>query len=115
MVVGDGFEWHHVALVYDGGRKMLDLYVDGQTIDKKHISVRRALKGIGDENHIVPSRRAKLTLGGRITVDGQYQVFDELAIWGRPLTAAEAEALYNNGYGTEIAVGEVADTAPIRK
>jgi len=115
VVVGDGFEWHHVALVYDGARKMLDLHVDGRPVDKTHISVRRAMKGLGDENHIVPSRRAKLTLGGHITVEGQYQVFDELAVWGRPLTAAEVDALYNGGHGAEIAVGEDKGSPPVRK
>jgi len=105
QVVGDGFEWHHVALVYDGSRKMFDLYADGALLPKEHVSIRRALKGIGDEKHIVPSRRAKLTLGGHITVDGQFQVFDELAIWDRPLTAPEVKALYNNGYGAAIAPG----------
>ncbi|MGB2823795.1 MAG: sialate O-acetylesterase [Phycisphaerae bacterium] len=110
QVVGDGIEWHHVALVYDGGRKMFDLYVDGSLLPKEHISVRRALKGIGDENHIVPSRRAKLTLGGHITTEGQFQVFDELAIWDRPLAAAEVEALYNNGYGAGIAAGKADDS-----
>jgi len=105
-VIGDGFEWHHVAMVYDGGRKMFDLHVDGRLLPKEHISVRRALKGIGDENHIVPSRRGKLTLGGHITMPGHYQVFDELAIWGRPLKAEEVKALFNNGYGAEIAPGK---------
>jgi len=104
QVVGDGFEWHHVAMIYDGGRKTFDMYVDGTTVNKDHISVRRSLKGIGDENHIVPGRRAKLTIGGRITTEGQYQVFDELGIWDRPLTAGEVRALYNNGHGAEISV-----------
>ena len=104
QVAVDGFEWHHVVLVYDGGRKTFDMYINGATVDKNHISCRRSLKGIGDENHIVPSP-SKLTLGGRITVEGQYQVFDELAIWGRPLSAKDAKTLYNNGYGAAIAVG----------
>ena len=115
QVVGDGFEWHHVAMVYDGSRKTFDLYADGAIVDKQHISVRRAMKGLGDENHIVPSRRAKLTVGGRIAIEGQYQVFDELAIWGRPITAVEVQALYNNGHGAAIAVGDVPAPSPAKK
>ena len=115
QVVGDGIEWHHVALVYAGGRKTFDLYVDAVPVDKTHISLRRSLKGLGDENHIVPSRRAKLTLGGHITVEGQFQVFDELAVWSRPLTAAEVEALYNHGRGAAIVVGPARSAPPRRK
>ncbi len=107
-VVADGFEWHHVVWVYDGTRKTMEMYVDGETIQKDHISCRRSLKGIGDENHILPSRRAKLTLGGHGTVAGQYQVFDELAIWDRPLSAQDAKTLYNNGYGAAIPVPKAA-------
>ena len=115
QVIGDGFEWHHVALIYDGSRKTFDMYVDGQTVNKDHVSVRRSLKGIGDENHIVAARGSKLTLGGRITRDGQYQVFDELAIWRRPLTVAEVKAIYNNGHGAAISVGKSEDSSPVRK
>jgi len=61
----------------------------------------RLLKGLGEEDHIIPSR-AKLAIGGHITRQGQYQAFDELAIWSRPLTAREVKALYNNGYGAQI-------------
>lgn len=102
IVVGDGFEWHHVVMIYDGSRKTMDMYVDGTSVNKDHISVRRSLKGIGDENHIVPSRRAKLTVGGKGTVVGQFDVIDELAIWSRPITVEEVKALYNNGHGAEI-------------
>ncbi len=114
QVIGDGFEWHHIAVIYDGARKTFDLYVDGALAPKDHISVRRSLKGIGDESHIVPSRRGKLTLGGRIALEGQYQVFDELAIWDRPLTAAEVSALYNSGHGAAI-TAKADKPAPVKR
>jgi len=115
IVVGDGFEWHHIAMIYDGSRKTMDMYVDSATVNKDHISVRRSLKGIGDENHIVPSRRAKLTVGGKGTVAGQFDVIDELAIWARPITVKEVKALYNNGHGAEITDIEAPATPAKRK
>lgn len=41
-------------------------------------------------------------IGGHITREGQFQAFDELAIWSRPLKAREVKALHNNGCGAEI-------------
>ncbi len=113
VAVGDGFEWHHIVMVYDGGRKTFEMYVDGNSVDKARS--RTGLKGLAEENHIVPARRAKLTLGGHITLDGHHQVFDELAIWHRPITAAEARTLYNNGHGAEITLPERPATASKRK
>ncbi len=100
-VAGDGVEWHHVVMIYDGARKTFEMYTDGVVADKTRGSNPRALKGIGDENHIVPAR-TQLQIGGHIETPGHFQVFDELAIWDRPLTAEEAKALYNNGYGAAI-------------
>jgi len=114
IVVGDGFEWHHVVMIYDGSRKTMDMYIDGKTVNKDHVSVRRSLKGIGDENHIVPARGAKLTVGGKGTVAGQFDVIDELAMWDRPITVEEVNALYNNGHGAVITNIEAPKT-PVRK
>jgi hypothetical protein len=54
-------------------------------------------------NHIIPAPKGvPLTIGGLIERAGQFQVFDELAIWSRPLTLEDARTLYNNGHGVEI-------------
>lgn len=100
-VIEDGFAWHHVVLIYDGGRKTFELYVDGEPTDKSRGSNPQLLKGLGEEDGIRPSN-ARLTIGGHITKQGQFQAFDELAIWSRPLTARQVKALYNNGYGAQI-------------
>lgn len=94
---GDGVEWHHVAIVYDAAKKSLVGYRDGRPF-------RREAKDL-PAGGIVPAD-VPLTLGGLMLEhdDFNYQVYDELAIWSRPLTAAEVAALYNGGVGAELTI-----------
>ncbi|MHC4504419.1 MAG: hypothetical protein ACYTFI_14025 [Planctomycetota bacterium] len=53
---------------------------------------------------VVPAPDAVLTIGGYLEGELNYQVWDEVAIWGRPLAPGEVKALYNGGYGVEFPV-----------
>ncbi|NQU20498.1 MAG: hypothetical protein HQ567_04390 [Candidatus Nealsonbacteria bacterium] len=99
-LVGDGVEWHHVVMVYRGNSKEFDIYVDGDRSDKRDSSA--VIEGTKATGHIIPAKDALLTVGGLIDHDGQFQVFDELAIWDRPLEPEEAKSLFNKGFGAEI-------------
>ena len=100
-LIGDGVEWHHAVMSYDGATKSLNIYVDGTPTDPKR--ARSSTGQIDQADHIIPaSEGVPLTIGGLIERAGQFQVFDELAIWSRPLTLEDARALYNNGHGVEI-------------
>jgi len=100
-LVGDGVEWHHVVMSYDGATKSLNIYVDGTPTDPKR--ARSSTRLIEQANHIIPAPKdVPLTLGGLIERAGQFQAFDELAIWSRALTRDDARTLYNNGHGVEI-------------
>ena len=109
---GDGTEWRHQVVVYDGLKKELRLYSNGK------------LSRIMRDTVVVPPKKPKknapplplsvyagplvsseapLTLGGLdFTSDLAFQIYDELAIWSRPLSEEEVKKLYNNGYGSEI-------------
>ncbi len=100
-IVGDGVEWHHVVMTYEGKTKSLRVYVDADPFDAKRSA--ESLAGIEEAHHILPAaKNVLLTLGGLIEREGHFQVFDELAIWRRAITAEEVAALYNNGFGVEI-------------
>jgi hypothetical protein len=58
--------------------------------------------GVEKENHIVPAKDAVLTIGGGITLDRHIEGFDEVGIWSRALTEAEARQLYNSGAGVQL-------------
>jgi len=100
-LVGDGVEWHHVVMTYDGGSKSLKVCVAANPPDTKR--ARESLEGIEEASHIFPAGKdVPLTVGGLIEKEGQFQFFDELAIWQRPITPGEVAVLYNNGFGAEI-------------
>ncbi|MHC4504421.1 MAG: sialate O-acetylesterase, partial [Planctomycetota bacterium] len=92
---GDGYEWHHVVAVCGGADGSIRVYVDGKPGDK----VEEGLSG-----RIVPAPEAVLTIGGYLEGELNHQVWDEVAIWDRPLAPGEVKALYNQGYGAEIPV-----------
>jgi len=92
-ICSDGCDWHHVAGVYDGSKRSMRVYVDGHLAD-------RVVEGLAG-NHILPAKTV-LTIGGSLEGETNYQVFDEVAIWDRPLTDAEITTLYNNGGGAEV-------------
>lgn len=59
--------------------------------------------GIQDENHIVPARKAILRIGDLRKTDRQFEAFDEVGIWSRPLAEEQVLALYNKGHGVSLA------------
>jgi len=101
-IVDDGKEWHHVVAIYDGTEKALRLYVDGNRSGTKGRFNPRGLKGIEEENHILPAEDDVLTFGGKFTKEKQVESFDEIAIWDRVITDKEVKILYNRGFGAVI-------------
>jgi alpha-galactosidase len=93
VIDGDGYEWHHVALVFDGPKAVVSLYVDGQLVNNNHKS--------NGPISIIPSETS-LKIGGGLQEIDNYQIFDELAIWSRSLTPGEVAKLYNYSRGSEI-------------
>jgi len=91
---GDGYEWHHLAGVYDGREGTMNVYVDG-------VLGKTQTTGLAD--NIMPAKTF-LKFGGYLEHKSDFQVFDEVAIWDRPLTEAEVQTLYNNGGGVEISL-----------
>jgi len=105
-LIGDGVEWHHVVMTYQGKDKTFRICVDADPLDAGRSA--ESLAGIQEANHIIPAGKGvPLTLGGLIDRRGHFQIFDELAIWQRAITAEEVAALYNNGFGAQIAVGNI--------
>jgi len=109
-VISDGNEWYHVVVMYDGSRKAFEIYINGikaskggkkkgdgpSTLDKPFF-------GIQDENHILPAKDAILMIGNLKKIDRQFEAFDEVGIWSRPLIEGEVLALYNKGCGVSLA------------
>ena len=109
-IISDGFDWHHVAAIYDGSRKAFEIYIDGQPaprggktrgdgpgqLDKPYLGIEKA-------NHIVPAGSAILSFGEAKKIDRQFEAFDEIGIWSRPLSEAEVLMLYNQGMGVSLA------------
>ena len=109
---GDGVQWRHQVMVYDGIKKELRLYSNGQlsriirsTVVKPPEKPRKNAKPLplSVEAGPLTTSKATLTIGGlEFATDQDFQVYDELAIWSRPLTEKEIGKLYNNGHGSEI-------------
>lgn len=90
---GDGFEWHHVAAVYNGSEGSMKIYCDNHLAGEQRVSLKT--KGILPAD--IP-----LKIGGGLIQENNYQSFDELAIWSRPLSSTEITTLFNNGTGLEL-------------
>ena len=101
-ITDDGKQWHHVVAVYDGNKRALGLYVDGNRSGTRGKFNCRSLEGIEDENHVIPAVDDTLTFGGKFTKDEQVESFDEIAIWDRVITDKEVKTLYNRGFGAVI-------------
>jgi len=117
LTLGDGYEWHHIAVVFDGPSQRFDTYFDGKMLSRKKVHV----KGVdGAKDTVVTKRpeawqilsageKAPLRIGqqgwfGSMQGPSEAQSIDEVAIWDRALTEAEVQALYNNGRGIKIPV-----------
>ncbi len=110
-VISDGFDWHHVVAVYDGSRKAFEIYIDGvaapkggkQLRDLPYGQLDKPYWGVQDENHILPAEQATLMIGNLSKIEHQFEVFDEVGIWSRPLSEEEVLGLYNKGHGVSLA------------
>ena len=92
LMHGDGFEWHHVAAVFDAPAGRMSVWVDDVEVPQRPDSVTSGiLPGAGP-----------LTLGGSLHGAGNWCAFDELALWSRALTRAEVSDLYDNGNGLRL-------------
>ncbi len=107
---GDGVEWTHHAIVYDGIKKEIRFYSNGRLrkTGKSTITIpRKDGKPVPlsvEPGPLLATARAPLTIGGvkLLNEDFDFHVFDELAIWSRLLTDEEVKKLYNGGTGAEI-------------
>ncbi len=52
-LVGDGVEWRHVVMTYEGEHECCRIYVDADPFDEKRS--RESLAGIEEANHILPA------------------------------------------------------------
>ena len=89
--VNDG-QWHHVVAITETGGAASRLYVDGSG---NVASTTGAGIGDNDLNLRIGNNPEQLGRGW----DG---LIDDVAIWGRPLSAAEVDTIYNGGAGQSI-------------
>jgi hypothetical protein len=110
-VISDGKEWRHVVVIYDGTRKAFEIYVDGVKAPRGG-KVRKGAPcaqldkpfwGIAKDNHIIPAKDAILMIGNLKKIARQFEAFDEVGIWSRPLSEEQVLGLYNNGHGVSLA------------
>jgi len=109
---GDGVEWRHQVVVYDGLKRELRMYSNGELSRIIRSTVVVPPEKPRKNGPPLPlsvtagpllSSKAMLTIGGlELKSDQDFQVYDELAIWSRTLSEEEIKKLYNNGHGSEI-------------
>ena len=90
-------QWHHVVAVYDQQNLQLRLYVDGALVANKTTTVSNLQYGA--------STASQVRLGASALSNGSWYhfagVIDELKLYGRALSDADAAALFTNyGYVT---------------
>ena len=109
---GNGIDWIHMVVVYDAKNRDLRIYRNGEwcafrrNLDPKLDTGKHAKRMAGPVGvPVAPIRAAKdvpLTIGGGMVASVEFQCYDELAIWSRPLTVEEVRKLYNGGAGARI-------------
>jgi hypothetical protein len=111
---GNGAEWVHMVVVYDGINGELRTYRNGKLCDYKRSLDAKYQRGKHEKRMkgpdgvpIAPIRAAKdvpLAIGGQMVAKTEFQAYDEFAIWSRALTEEEVQKLYNGGAGAQIPV-----------
>jgi len=110
---GDGVQWRHQAIVYDGLKKDVRFYTNGRLVKTARSTVTTPRK---DGRPVAPSIEPTPLLAADVPLmiggvelgdmDFDFHIFDELAIWSRPLSEGEIKKLYNGGAGAEIIPGD---------
>lgn len=111
---GNGAEWVHMVIVYDGKKGELRTYRNGRLcrykrcLDAKYQEGKHQKRMKGEAGvPIAPIRAAvdvPLSIGGEMKASTEFQAYDELAVWSRALTEEEVLKLYNEGAGSQIPV-----------
>jgi hypothetical protein len=114
-VVNDG-NWHHVAMTLNRELGFLTLYVDGSQIGIATVA------SLGDE------LLGNVTSGNAITIgqdpSGSYKGtgqatfeydIDDLAVWSRPLSLSEVQAVYTIGQAGQSVTGTVQETMTVQQ
>jgi hypothetical protein len=111
---GSGADWVHMVLVYDGKNREIRTYRNGELCDFKRCLDAKYQRGKHEKRMegedgvpIAPIRSAAdipLSIGGEMKASSEFQCYDELAFWSRPLTEEEVQKLYNGGAGSQIPV-----------
>lgn len=109
---GNGVDWVHMTVVYDGKNRDIRTYQNGELCHYKRIldpkfSVSKHTKRMDGPVGVpvAPIRAAQevpLSIGGEMRASAEFQCYDELAFWSRPLTEEEVRKLYNGGAGSQI-------------
>jgi hypothetical protein len=106
----DTTSWHHVMGVYDGTQGGLRIYYDGNLVDVSSIhttvgTVRPGqVSGIGGQPTMAEPHTPSNFFQGGIA---------DVAVWNRPLTAADAQYMYNAGVGNAVgAANALIDQTP---
>jgi hypothetical protein len=109
---GNGIDWIHIVVVYDAKNRDLRIYRNAELctfkriLDPKLDTGKHAKRMAGPVGvPVAPIRAAMdipLTIGGGMAASAEFQCYDELAIWSRPLTQEEVRKLYNGGAGARI-------------
>lgn len=101
--------WQHVMGVYDGSQGSVKIYLNGSLVD------------IGSMPTVVQTVRAGqvASIGGQPTATSPFTpsnffqgAIADVAVWKRPLGAAEAQYLYNSGTGNAVGAANP-DIAPL--
>ncbi len=100
LTTGDGYEWRHVAVVFDGESERLEQFVNGQRVAHRQVKNEEgqrvlALPGAWS---VLPGD-GSLELGSNRHPRPHGHALDELGIWDRALSAEEVEALFGGGHG----------------
>lgn len=83
--------WHHLALVYDGSKKLLSAYLDGQPSGTS-AGDRKTPREITRTSIYCFGRGGATNLGGGNFLSG---LIDEVRIWRRPLSAQEIASQFD--------------------
>ena len=108
----DGYEWHHMVMVFDGPSKRLEFYFNGTQYPcpapKGKVEVggkHKWVDNIFPEAWQIKAAASKIPLViGKQAAGGPNacQAIDEVMIWDRALSEEEVKGLYNNGLGVSL-------------